>query len=191
MFISYSWSTYTLKIYSNCNLAYTVIILSQSWPRVFCGGKAFCQRNESDHVLLCLFFEILFQEYVSKGISDPLFYGDLVYKLRRAKDTPNFISSGSKIVKRLRRRQYDQLIIEMTIDLVLGPSTALHRPLLKRYSLTYKAVWTIWRAFSKTQRRQGPDLRSFSLIVIRDSFSHQTWARFQTGGAQPVLFGCH
>ena len=32
-----------------------------------------------------------------------------------------FVSSGSKIVKRLRRRQYDPLIIERTIGLVLGP----------------------------------------------------------------------
>ena len=37
---------------------------------------------------------------MSKGISHPIFYGDLVYKLRRVKDTPNFISSGSKIVRR-------------------------------------------------------------------------------------------
>ena len=49
-------------------------------------------------------FIISFQEYVSKEISHPVFHGDLVYKLRRVKDTPNFISSGSKIVKRLRRR---------------------------------------------------------------------------------------
>ena len=64
--------------------------------------------------LLSTFGDISFQEYVSKGISHPVFYGDLVYKLRRVKDTPNFISSGSKIVKRLRRRQYDPLIIERT-----------------------------------------------------------------------------
>ena len=50
------------------------------------------------------------------------FYGDLVYKLRRVKDTPNFILSISKPIKRLRRRQYDPLIIERTIGLVLGPS---------------------------------------------------------------------
>ena len=30
---------------------------------------------------------ISFQEYVSKGISHPVFYGDLAYKLRRVKDT--------------------------------------------------------------------------------------------------------
>ena len=49
----------------------------------------------------------------------PVFYGDLVYKLRRVKDTPNFISSGSKIVKCVRR-QYDPLIIERTIGLCLA-----------------------------------------------------------------------
>ena len=81
-----------------------------------------------------------FQEYVFKGISHPVFYGDLVYKLRRVKDTPNFISSGSKIVKRLRRRQYDPLIIETTIGLVLGPCTALCRLFLKHCTLTNKAV---------------------------------------------------
>ena len=72
----------------------------------------------------------------SKNISHPVFYGDLVYKLRKVKDTPNFISSGSKIVKRLRRRQHDTVIIEGTIGLVLGPCTALYRPFLKHCTLT-------------------------------------------------------
>ena len=93
--------------------------------------------------LLSKFGAISFQEYVFKGISHPVFYGDLVYKLRRVKDTPNFISSGSKIVKRLRRRQYDPLIIETTIGLVLGPCTALCRLFLKHCTLTNKAVGTI------------------------------------------------
>ena len=79
------------------------------------------------------------------------------YKLRRVKVTPHFISSGSKIVKRLRRRQYDPSIIERNIGLVLGPSTALYRPFLKH--CTNKAVGTIWRALSKPpQRPHGPDL---------------------------------
>ena len=84
----------------------------------------------------------------------------------RVKDTPNFISSGSKIVKRLRRRQYDPLIIETTIGLVLGHCTALCRLFLKHCTLTNKAVGTIWRALSKPpQRRQGPDLRPLWLLV--------------------------
>ena len=93
--------------------------------------------------LLSKFGAISFQEYVSKGITHPVFYGDLVYKLRRVKSDSNFISSGSKIVKRLRRRQYDPEIIERTIGLVLGPFTALYRSFLKRCTLTNKAVGTI------------------------------------------------
>ena len=46
---------------------------------------------------------------------------------RRVKGDANFISSGSKIVKRFRRRQYDPVIIERTIGLVFGPFTALYR----------------------------------------------------------------
>ena len=107
-------------------------------------GKFFRSYSE----LLSKFCDISFQEYVFKGISHPVFYGDLVYKLRRVKNTPNFISSGSKIVKRLRRRQYDPLIIETTIGLVLGPCTALCRLFLKHCTLTNKAVGTIWRALS-------------------------------------------
>ena len=86
--------------------------------------------------------EILFQDYVSQGITHPVFYGDLVYKLRRVKGEANFISSGSKIVKRLRRRHYDPVIIERTIGLVLGVFTALYRSFLKRCTLTNKAVRT-------------------------------------------------
>ena len=55
----------------------------------------------------------------------PSISGDLVYKLRRARGSTNFIASETKIVKRLRRRQYDQGIIEKTIGLVLGPYTAM------------------------------------------------------------------
>ena len=125
-------------------------------------GKFFKSYSE----FLSKFGDISFQEYVSKGISHPVFYSDLVYKLRRVKDTPNFISSGSKIVKRLWRRQYDPLIIERTIGRVLGPFTSLYRPFLKHSTLTNKAVGTIWRALSKPpQRRQGPDLRPLWLLV--------------------------
>ena len=56
-------------------------------------GKFF--RSYSD--LLSKFDEISFQEFVSDGISKPVFYDDLVYsKLRRVKCEANFVSSGSK-----------------------------------------------------------------------------------------------
>ena len=87
-------------------------------------------------------------------------------KLRRVKSETNVISFGSKIVERLRRRQYDRVIIEMTIGFVLCPCTALYRSFIPRCTLTNKAVGTIWRALSKpSQRRQGPDPRPLWLLV--------------------------
>ena len=147
------------------NLQITSKLLTQGY-RYHKLRKTFGKFFRSYSELLSKFGDISFQEYLSKGISHPVFYGDLVYKLSRVKDTPNFISSGSKIVKRLRRRQYDPVIIERTIGLVLGPCTALYRPFLKHCTLTNKAVGTIWRALSKPpQRRQGPDLRPLWLLV--------------------------
>ena len=88
------------------------------------------------------------------------------YKLRRVKSETNFISPGSKIVERLRRRQYDPVIIERTIGRVLCLFTALYRSFLKRCTLYNKAVGTIWRALSKPpQMWQGPDTRPLWLLV--------------------------
>ena len=124
------------------NLQITSKLLTQGY-RYHTLRKTFGKFSRSYCELLSKFGAISFQEYVSKGITDPVFYGDLVYKLRRVKSDSNFMSSRSKIVKRLRRRQYDPEIIERTIGLVLRPFTALYRSFLKRCTLTNKAVGTI------------------------------------------------
>ena len=124
------------------NLQITSKLLTQGY-RYHKLRKTFGKFFRSYSELLSKFGEISFQDYVSQGIAHPVFYGDLVYKLRRVKGEANFISSGSKIVKRLRRRQYDPAIIERTIGLVPGPFTALYRSFLKRCTLTNKAVGTI------------------------------------------------
>ena len=126
------------------NLQITSKLLTQGY-RCHKLRKTFGKFFGSYSDLLLKFGEISFQKYVSEGISHPVFYGDLVYKLRRVKCEANFVSLGSKIVKRLRRRKYNPLIIERTICLVLGPSTALYRSFLKHCTLTNKAVGTIWR----------------------------------------------
>ena len=92
---------------------------------------------------LSRFGEMSFQEYVFEGIAHPVFYSDLVFKLRRVKCEANFVSSSSKIVKRLRSRTYDPVIIERTIGLLLDPFTALYRSFLKHCTLTNKAMGTI------------------------------------------------
>ena len=60
--------------------------------------KTFEKFLRSYSELLSKFGAISFQEYVSKAIAQPVFYGDLVHILRRVKSETNFISSGSKLV---------------------------------------------------------------------------------------------
>ena len=64
------------------------------------------------------------------------------------------------LLNRLWRRKYDPVIIERTIYLVFGPSTALYRFFLNHCTLTNKAVGTIRRDLSRPpQRRQDPYIR--------------------------------
>ena len=128
--------------FNSNNLQITSKLLTQGY-RYHKIRKTFGKFFRSYSELLSKFGSISFQDYVSQEITHSAFYGDLVYKLRRVKGEANFISSGSKIVKRLRRRQYDPAIIERTIGLVLVPFTALYRSFLKRCTLTNKAVGTI------------------------------------------------
>ena len=121
-------------------------------------SKIFGKFSRSYSDILSTFGEILFQEYDSEGTFHPVVHGDLVYKLRSVKYEAIFFLSGFKVVKRLRRRKYDPVIIEMTKCIVLGPSTALYRSFLKRCILNNKAIGTTWLALFKPPRmRQGPD----------------------------------
>ena len=99
--------------------------------------------SSSGHTLTCFLNLVKYRfKNVTEGISHPVFYGDLFYKLRRVRCEANFVSSGSKIVKRLRRRKYDP-VTQRTIGLLLGPSTALYRSFLKYCTLNNKAVGTL------------------------------------------------
>ena len=66
------------------NLQITSKLLTQGY-RYHKLRKTFGKFFRSYSELLSKFGEISFQDYVSQGIAHPVFYGDLVYKLRRVK----------------------------------------------------------------------------------------------------------
>ena len=119
------------------NLHITSKLLAQGY-RYHKSRKTFWKIFRSSAERLSKFGAIPFQEYLTKGNSHPVFYGDLVYKLRRVRGSTDFMTSRTKLVKRHRRRQFDQGIIEKTIRLVLGPSTDMYRLFLKHCTLTNK-----------------------------------------------------
>ena len=54
---------------------------------------------------------------MQQGISNPEFYGDLVYKFKKIIGNPNF----SDLFKRFRRTRYNLDIIRQTACLVFNP----------------------------------------------------------------------
>ena len=79
------------------NLQITSKLLTQGY-RYHKLWKTFGKFFRSYSELLSKFGDISFQEYLSKGISHPVFYGDLhvVYKLRRVKDDDSMTQWSSK-----------------------------------------------------------------------------------------------
>ena len=58
---------------------------------------------------------------LQQGISEPVFYGDLVYKFKRIVGKPNFSDQFKIIVKRYIRVGYNMDIMRQSACLVLNP----------------------------------------------------------------------
>ena len=61
------------------------------------------------------------KKLMQQGISNPEFYGDLVYKFKKIIGNPNFSDLFRRIVKRFRRTGYNLDIIRQTACLVFNP----------------------------------------------------------------------
>ena len=61
---------------------------------------------------------------LQQGISEPIFYGDLVHKFKRIVGKPNFSDQFKKIVKSYIRVGYNLDIMQQSACLVLNPITA-------------------------------------------------------------------
>ena len=66
---------------------------------------------------------LLLGALLQQGISEPIFYGDLVYKFKRIVRKPNFSDQFKKIVKRYLRFGYNLDIMRQSACLVLNPIT--------------------------------------------------------------------
>ena len=60
---------------------------------------------------------------LQQGISEPIFYGDLVYKFKRIVGKPNFSEQFKKIIKRYIKVEYNLDVMRQSACLVLNPVT--------------------------------------------------------------------
>ena len=75
------------------------------------------------HSGLIVKYNIGLKTLLKRGISEPIFYGDLVYKFKRIFGKPDFSDQFKKIVKRYIRVGYNLDIMQQSACLVLNPIT--------------------------------------------------------------------
>ena len=165
-----SHKKYSLRIFLYAIAGFSFIILPISCDLFLKHITTFVNHLESSSGHTLSFYLHLvkyrFKNMLPKESLTRSFNGYPDYKLRRVK------CKAIEYSQSLRRRKYDPVIIERTISLLLGPSSALYISVLKHCTLTNKTLGTIWRDLSKPpQRRQALILVPSDLIVSRDSCS--------------------
>ena len=114
--------------FNNRNLFLTAKLLKQGY-RYHKIRKAF-SKFYYRHSELIVKYNIGLKTLLQQGISEPIFYGDLVYKFKRIVGKPNFSDQFKKIVNRYLRVGYNLDIMRQSACLVLNPITVYSYGLL-------------------------------------------------------------
>ena len=107
--------------FTNRNLILTAKLLKQGY-RYHKIRKLF-SKFYNRHSELIIKYNIGLKTLLQQGISEPIFYSDLVYKFKRIVGKPNFSDRFKKIVKRYIRVGYNLDIMRQSACLVLNPIT--------------------------------------------------------------------
>ena len=70
-------------------------------------------------------YKLSLKTLLKTSISLPKYYGDLVYRIRKIKNNPNFNYAFSKLISKYIHKGYDRAILRSTASLVLHPKLIL------------------------------------------------------------------
>ena len=96
--------------------------------------------NSTRHSELIVKYNIGLKSLLQQGISEPIFYGDLVYKFKRIVGEPIFSDQFKKIIKRYIRVGYNLDIMRQSACLVLNPITVYSYGFLFNYTTVGQAL---------------------------------------------------
>ena len=68
-------------------------------------------------------FQVGLESLLRQGLSEPDFYGDLVYKLKKIAVSNNFSSQFIKIISQYKKIGYNINVLQQTACLVVNPIT--------------------------------------------------------------------
>ena len=68
-------------------------------------------------------FNVRLKSFLHQGLSEPEFYGDLVYKFKKIRGITDFSDQFSKIIMRYKRIGYNLNVMRQSACLVINPIT--------------------------------------------------------------------
>ena len=68
-------------------------------------------------------FQVGLKSFLRQGLSEPEFYGDLVYKLKKIVGSNNFSAQFSKNISHYKKIGYQINVLQQTACLVVNPIT--------------------------------------------------------------------
>ena len=71
-------------------------------------------------------FQVGLKSLLRQGLSEPDFYGDLVYKLMKIVGSNNFSAQFIKIISQLKKIGYNTNVVQQTASLVVNPITVVN-----------------------------------------------------------------
>ena len=95
--------------------------------------------DHSEKLLTFIKQYLVFKTLLQQDISEPIFYGDFVYKFKRIVGKPKFSDQFKKIVKRYIRVGYNLNIMRQSACLVLYPITVYSYGFLFNYTTVGQA----------------------------------------------------
>ena len=113
---------------NNRNLLLTAKLLKQGY--IYHKIRKAFSKFYHRHSDLIVKYNIGLKTLLQQGISQPIFYGDLVYKFKRIVGKPNFRDQFKKIVRRYIMVGYNLDIMRQSACLVLNPITVYSSGLL-------------------------------------------------------------
>ena len=98
-------------------------------------------------------FQVGLKSLLRQGLSEPDFYGDLVYKLKKIVGSNNFSAQFIKIISHYKKFGYNINVLQQTACLVVNPITVGTFALLFNCTLV-----------SRTRLYDGSDLKTYLLM---------------------------
>ena len=112
---------------------------------------------------------------LSEGLSEPEFYGDLVYKFKKLKEINDFSFQFRKIITRYRRIDYNLNVMRQSACLVFNPF------MVDNYAAFFNCT-----PVGRASDYDGSDIKLYILVGWGRSFLSDAWPT----GVQLLFFFC-